>query len=168
MHLHGNQLDAARRVRRRVLRRQRRRDPLCVTPRLAQSHARLQPRDGLGDSFNALEGLIRELQSREDRAILEYDVSGFAGQTVTRAVFDGRVTVNNSQDNGPRTFDFLVYEGNGRPDLSDFEIDATFIGSGSYHPPDDMFFDFSFDVTSQVRTVIDSSKYCSGVVASPV
>lgn len=115
-----------------------------------------EPRDGLGDSFNSssFEGLLREQSTREDRAILEYDVSAFGGSSITIATVSGRVSVNNSFNNGVRTFDFLLYDGNGQADLSDFQISATVVGSGSYHPPPDTFFDFSFDVTAEVQGLI--------------
>src|ERR1041384_4264719 len=80
--------------------------------------------DGVGDSFNSspFMGLLRETSSQEDRAILEYDVSAYAGQTIQTATISGRVSVNNAFDNGVRTFDFIIYQGNGVADLSDFQI----------------------------------------------
>ena len=114
-----------------------------------------EPRDGSGDSFNSMAGLIREQSTREDRAVLEYDLAGLEGQQVVRATVSGRVYVNNAVDNGERSFDFSVYEGNGQADLSDFEIVSVWIGSGAYHPPADTQFEFSFDATAPVRSMVD-------------
>jgi len=127
------------------------------------------PPDGLGDSFNTspFEGLLRETSTQEDRAILEYDVSAFAGFTLTSATIAGTVFVNNAFDNGERTFDFLIYEGNGAAELTDFEIPADVVGSGSYAPPSDTSFDFSFDVLAEVQAIIDAGGDWVGLKVDP-
>jgi hypothetical protein len=116
-----------------------------------------EPLDGIGDSFNAapFEGLLRHQSTREDRAIQEFDASMFAGAVLQSATLSGTVTVNNAFDNGVRTFDFLLYSGNGVADLSDFQIPATVIGSGSYHPPITTMFTYSFDVTAAAQTLLN-------------
>jgi len=128
-----------------------------------------EPKDGLGDEFNGspFEGLLRETSSQEDRAILEYDVSGFAGFTLTSATIAGTVSVNNAFDNGERTFDFLIYEANGAADLTDFEIAATVVGSGSYAPPADTSFDFEFDVLEEVQAILDAGGDWVGLKVDP-
>lgn len=115
-----------------------------------------EPRDGLGDSFNTspFTGLLREQTSREDRAVHEFDLTSLIGQSISSAVLSGRVSVNNAANVGVRTFDFLIYAGNGVADLTDFEIPANLVGSGSYHPPMDTFFDYTFDVTSAVQGLL--------------
>jgi hypothetical protein len=115
-----------------------------------------EPVDGQGDLFNAapFEGLIRTQSTRADRAIQEYDVSAITGQPIASAVLSGRVVVNNAFDNGVRTFDFKLYNGNGQADLSDYQIPATLVGTGQYHPPIDTFFLFQFDVTGQVQSLL--------------
>jgi hypothetical protein len=115
-----------------------------------------EPVDGIGDSFNAtpFEGLIRVQSTREDRALEEYDLGSIAGQSIASATLSGRVAVNNAFDNGVRTFDFLLYAGNGVADLSDFQIPAALVGTGQYHPPIDVDFTFQFDVTSQVQALL--------------
>jgi hypothetical protein len=114
------------------------------------------PVDGIADSFNnsPFEGLIRLVASQEDRAMQEFDVAAFAGQTITSATISGRVAVNNAFDNGPRTFDFRLYAGNGTADLSDHALAAVLVGTGMYHPPSQTSFTYSFDVTSQVTALI--------------
>jgi hypothetical protein len=116
-----------------------------------------EPRDGIGDSFNGspFTGLLREQSSREDRSIQEFDVSAFGGASLSGATLSGTISVNNAFDNGPRTFDFLLYSGNGVADLSDFEIPATVVGSGSYHPPMDTSFNYSIDVTAAVQVLLN-------------
>ncbi len=115
-----------------------------------------EPPDGLGDSFNSFSGLIRFQSTREDRAGQEFDVSAFTGGIVTAATLSGKVSVNNAFDNGPRTFDFLLYAGNGLADLTDFEIAAVKVGSGSYHPPSQSSFTYSFDVAAAVQTLLSN------------
>jgi hypothetical protein len=128
------------------------------------------PRDGLGDTFNnpPFEGLLRQVASQEDRAILEYDVSVIPpGSTVTTATLAGQVFVNNAFDNGPRSFDFLLYQGNGVADLTDFEIAGVVVGSGSYHPPNQTSFNFSFDVTAQVQALLGGGATWIGLKCDP-
>ncbi|MCY2960427.1 MAG: hypothetical protein NTY35_09715 [Planctomycetota bacterium] len=121
---------------------------------LASTHD--APVDGTADSFNGspFEGLIRLVSSQEDRAIQEYSVAAFTGQTVMSATLTGTVAVNNAFDNGVRTFEFRLYAGNGAADLSDHSIAAVLVGTGSYHPPMQTSFAYSFDVTSQVAALL--------------
>ena len=128
------------------------------------------PMDGVGDSFNAspFEGLIREISpSQEDRAIQEFDVSAFVGQTLSSAVISGSVHVNNAFDNGVRTFDFQLYAGNGAADLADFHSPGVVVGSGSYHPPVDSSFAFSFDITAELQTILDGGGNWLGLRVDP-
>ena len=128
------------------------------------------PRDGIGDSFNnsPFEGLLRQTATQEDRAILEYDVSVIpVGATITSATLAGQVFVNNSFDNGLRTFDFSLYPGNGVADLSDFEIAGAVVGSGGYSPPAQSNFTFSFDVTAQVQSLVSGGATWIGVKCDP-
>jgi hypothetical protein len=123
----------------------------------ASIHDSGTPTDGFGDMFNVspFEGLIRKINtSQEDRAIQEFDVSAFSGSVLQSATLSGKVSVNNSFDVGLRTFDFLLYAGNGVADLSDFEVPATLVGSGSYYPPMPPNFTYSFDVRSTVQWLI--------------
>jgi hypothetical protein len=115
-----------------------------------------EPVDGLGDSFNSLTGLIRTQSSRADRAMQEFDVSAFVGQSIASATLSGRVVVNNASDNGVRTFDFTLYEGNGVADLADYQAPGAVVGSGQYQPPADTSFDYSFDCTAAVQALLDA------------
>lgn len=128
-----------------------------------------QPIDGAGDSFNSpgFPGLIRVTASLEDRAIQEFDVAAFAGATLANATFTGTVFVNNAFDVGVRGFDFLVYGGNGAADLSDHQITAVLVGTGSYHPPSQTSFTYSFDATSAVQALITGGASWIGLRVQP-
>ena len=121
-----------------------------------QASIKDSPRDGLGDAFNAapFDGLLRQTSTLEDRAIQDFDVSSLAGATLQSATLSGTIFVNNSFDVGPRVFDFSLYTGNGAADLSDFQIASTSVGSGSYHPPTQSSFAYSFDVTSALQQLL--------------
>jgi len=116
------------------------------------------PMDGLGDSFNAtpFTGLLRKVTSSgiEDRAIQEFNAAAFAGATLQSAQLSGGIGSNNAFDVGVRTFDFVLYAGNGTADFSDFQVAGTVVGSASYHPPITTSLTYSFDVTSTVQTLI--------------
>jgi hypothetical protein len=88
--------------------------------------------------------------------VQEFDVAAFTGGQVASATISGRVSVNNAFDVGVRGFDFLLYAGNGAADLTDHQIAATLVGTGSYHPPLQSSFTFSFDVTSTVQTLLNN------------
>ncbi len=127
-----------------------------------------EPVDGLGDSFNTpLTGLLRKQSTRQDRAVLEYDLTSHVGAPPATVTFTGRVSVNNAADNGVRSFDFVVYGGNGAADLTDFQIVGVTVGSGSYHPPSQSSFDVSFDVTSAVHALLGGGNGWIGVRCEP-
>ncbi len=130
-----------------------------------------QPRDNNPDSIavfgEAFSGLLREQSTRENRAFHEYDVSQFAGMNITSATIRGRVNVNNGADNGPRTFQFGIYAGDGVADLSDWDPGATIVGTGSYAPPSDTSFDYSFDVTAEVAAIIGGGGNWVGLWVDP-
>jgi hypothetical protein len=115
------------------------------------------PRDGLGDTFNAspFEGLLRQTASTEDRAIQEFNLASLSGATIVSATLSGTVFVNNAFDNGVRTFDFSLYHGNGTTDLTDFQIASTVVGTGSYHPPAQTSFTYSFNVASTLQSLLN-------------
>ncbi len=124
------------------------------------------PIDGLGDAFNPIPhtGLISlSSPQTESRAIQEFNVSTFTGLLIQSATISGKVSVNNSVDVGVRSFDFFLYVANGNPELTDFQIAATFVGSGSYHPPTPPDFTYSFDVTSVVQTMMNSGAQWIGL-----
>ena len=145
-----------------------------ATPAVAQVHTfpptviasiHDEPWDGLGDTVDTgtFRGLIRKQSYREDRAIHEYDVSTISGMQVGQAILSGRVHVNNSLDTGVRTFDFLVYDANGLAEATDYEITASVVGTGQYHPPTDIYFDYSIDATAAVAALIQGGSSWVGL-----
>jgi hypothetical protein len=126
-----------------------------------------EPLDGYGDSFNgAFPGLLRQQSYREDRAIQEYDVSPYAGMMVTSAEISGTIYVNNGGGDWPRIFDFIIYDGNGQADLSDFEIAGTVVGVETW-PQDSGPLAFSFDVTAEVQDLLDGGGEFVGLKVDP-
>jgi len=126
-----------------------------------------EPLDGYGDSFNdAWPGLLRQQSYREDRAIQEYDVSPYAGMTVTSATISGTIYVNNSGGTWPRVFDFTIYDGNGQADLSDFEIPGTVVGVETWQQDTGPLY-FSFDVTAEVQALLDAGGEFVGLKVDP-
>jgi hypothetical protein len=128
-----------------------------IAPTVKASIHDSQPTDGLGDTFTAtpFEGLVSKgVPALENRAIQEFDVSPFGTATLQTGILTGKISVNNSFDVGVRTFDFLLYAGNGVADLTDFEIPATYVGSGSYYPPMPPNFTYTFDVRTVVQSML--------------
>lgn len=126
-----------------------------------------EPRDGFGDTFNSFTGLLREQATREDRAIQEFDLTGVLPTDVLRATLRATVSVNNAFNNGTRSFDFLLYPGNGALDLTDFEIPGVIVGSGSYAPPTDSSFSVAIDVTSNLQSLLASGSNLVGLRVDP-
>jgi len=85
-----------------------------------------EPAGGQGDAFNtSFPQLIRQQGSSEDRAIVEFDLTGING-TVSLAVLDLRIAGGIF---GPtvRTFHLVGYAGNGQADLADFNPAGTLV-----------------------------------------
>ena len=127
-----------------------------------------QPRDGLVDAFEtAFPGLLREQNTRESRAIQEFDLTSLQPTDVVSATYDVTVNVNNAFNNGLRTFDFLIYVGNGTADLTDFEEPGFVFGNGSYSPPSQSSFTVSLDVTSLLKSALLSGSGWIGIRCDP-
>jgi hypothetical protein len=126
------------------------------------------PPDGQGDSFNnsPFEGLLRQTSSQEDRAIQEYDVSAYSGMTVSSATISGTIYVNNGGGTWPRVFDFILYDGNGQADLTDFQIPGTVVGTETWQQ-DSGPLAFSFDVTATVQALLDGGAQYVGLKVDP-
>ncbi len=137
--------------------------PVELTPPEVAASINLAGDVDLG-TFN---GLLRKTATREERAIQEYDISQFAGMTVLSATIRGTVAANNGFDNGPREFDFGIYSGDGVATPADFSASATVVGNGSYAPPTDSSFDFSFDVTAEVQAILDGGGNWAGLLVVP-
>jgi len=134
-----------------------------LTPSVAFS-THDEPVDGIGDSLNAsFPWLIRTQSTRTDRAMHEFPLAAIQGRTIVSATVSGTVAVNNAFDNGVRTFEFSIYAGNGVADVADHQIPGFFAGVGSYHPPIDTSFTYSFDVTNALQTIANSGASHAGL-----
>lgn len=143
-------------------------DAVIITPSVRAS-IHDEPRDGIGDSFNLspFEGLLRQQISREDRAIIELDLSSFSGTTLTQAKLDFTISVNNSGGSQFREFDVLLYFGNGLADLSDFSDPATFVTTIGYSVPDGSK-DFSLDVLDTTQAILADGALFIGMRLDPI
>jgi hypothetical protein len=145
--------------------------PVDLTPPNVAASIRDTNKNGVGDiiaiSPASFSGLIRQRVQDEDRAIQEFDISQFAGQTVLSATIRGRVSVNNAFDVGVRAFEFGIYAGDGQATLDDFDPGATIVGTGQYQPPIDTFFEFEFVVTSQIQDILDDGGSWAGLWVNP-
>ncbi|MCC5786974.1 MAG: hypothetical protein JJU33_09770 [Phycisphaerales bacterium] len=145
--------------------------PVELTPPDVAASIRDTNKNGVGDiiaiSPAAFSGLIRQRVQDEDRAIQEFDISQFAGQTVLSATIRGRVSVNNAFDVGVRSFEFGIYTGDGQATLDDFDPGATIVGTGQYQPPIDSFFEFEFVVTAEIQDILDDGGSWAGLWVNP-
>ncbi len=106
--------------------------------------------------------------SVEKRAIIEYDISGFAGSTISTAVLGGTIYVNNSADTGDRIIQLGLYSGDGLVSVADYDPSRANVGSVSYHPPIDSNVSFSFDIASQIRAMLSSGSDYAGINFTPM
>ena len=133
---------------------------------VASGSAEDNPRNGIADTLSTTL-LIREQSTRENRSMVEYDLTSLAGMSVQSASFSGQIVVNNAQDNGVRSFNIEVYQGDGTITLGDFSATATVIGSTSYRPPIDAQVTFSFDATAAVAALVAGGATHIGVRIDP-
>ena len=127
-----------------------------------------EPRNGDGDKFNVapFEGLLRQGKTREDRAIVEYDLSSFVGRRLSKAQLRFQIAANNSGGSQDRVFDVTLYAGNGQRDLADYSVAGTAVTNVSYHVPDHHR-DFDLDVQELVQEMLDNDVRFVGVRVDP-
>lgn len=146
---------------------------LTLTPVVFGSVEDSSP-DGIGDTVSTfVPGVIDNVPSppaavaRVTSAVVEYDVSAFAGMHLKAGTLDGSVFANNFLDTGERIIEILLFAGDGTLSPSDFQIAATGVGTVSYHPrplpPSDRDVAFSFDVTDFVQSLLDGGDTFVGV-----
>lgn len=128
-----------------------------------------EPLDGVGDSFNVepFEGLLRQQSYREDRAILEFDLGSFVGQSLEQAMLDFEIHVNNAGGSQFREFDLFVYSGNGMADLFDFAIAGTLVATVGYSVPDH-YGTFNLDILGTAQEILDGGGSFVGVRVDPI
>ncbi len=123
--------------------------------------------DVLTDSgfFN---GLIRNVSSNQDRALVEFDISSLAGQTILDAAIVGQIANNNSSGTWPRTYEFDLYSGNGLAELADYDVAGDLAGNAVW-----LFDDLSagvpinLDITALLQGLVDGSASHAGFRIRP-
>ncbi len=132
-----------------------------------------EPIDGDGDAFNTppFQGLLRRVTSvppsREDRAVVEFDLAPFAGLDLSRTTLTLTITTNNFGGASFRQYDVLLYAGDGAAELSDFSIAGTLAQRIGYDINTNPVSTFTLDVVSQLRPLLASSPFL-GVRLDPI
>jgi hypothetical protein len=107
--------------------------------------------------------LISNNDNNRYSAILEYDLSSFTASSVTSATIAGTVFVNNALDQGNRTIAIEIFAGHSGVSLGDATVQATTVGTVTYHPPVNDHVDFSFDITTVLRNLLNSGATYIGI-----
>jgi len=131
------------------------------------------PIDGTGDSFNIEAGLLQRMvagmlpaDTVNSSVILEYDISGFAGQTISQATLDLGIDALIFDDPQIRAFDLFFYTGNGTADLTDLSITATYLDTLAYSVGSSSV--FSIDVSSELSLMLDADEQFLGFRIDPI
>ena len=114
------------------------------------------PPDGGGDVFNTNTGLLRQTAGSEDRGIVEFAVSSLAGAALEGAFFEFDIRVDDSGGAAVRSFDVASYTANGQPDLADFSVTGTPVGSIGYDIGNSPAH-FRLDVLTALETLLAAS-----------
>lgn len=127
-----------------------------------------EPRDGDGDKFNVdpFEGLLRKGKTREDRAIVEFDLSPFVGRRLSKAQLRFQIAANNGAGIQHRFFDVVFYSGNGERGLTDYALPGKTVTDVSYHVPDHHR-DFDLDIQVAIQVMLDNDVRFLGVRIVP-
>lgn len=123
------------------------------------------PRNGVGDGFNT-DNFVLQTPSREDRVILEFDISPLDSSILSYAQLSFYIGTNNGGGAQYREFDLYLYSGDGNASLSDFgrnDIYVTRIGYTVYNEVP-----FNIDVSGALQQLIDSNAAFSGVLIDPI
>ncbi len=138
--------------------------PVEFTPPSIAASIRDTDKNGVGDQVTVapepFSGLIRQRVQDEDRAVQEFELFDHFEHLVHSATIRGRISVSDAFDVGVREFEFGIYPGHGEsfPTALQLKFDPDhlmIVGTGQYHPPNDTFLEFEFDVTAEVQEVID-------------
>jgi hypothetical protein len=111
---------------------------------------------------------IYQNATQQDRAMIEYDLSQFHASDFSSAILAGTVFNNNSLDTGVRNIRIEFYAGDGVISTSDFSALATMLGDVAFHPPGELNVGFSFDITSQLKALLDTNATHLGVRFRPL
>jgi phage baseplate assembly protein gpV len=95
-------------------------------------------------------------------AILEYDLSSYAGGTISSAKIAGSIAINNAGGTNPRTVAIEVFAGHsGGVAVADATASATSAGTVMFSPPSGA--TFSFDITALVQSLLNSGATFIGI-----
>jgi hypothetical protein len=112
------------------------------------------------------ETFISNNNSNQFSAILEFDLAAFAGGQVGKSRLTGSIVANNALDTGVRQIALSAYAGNLMLDAEDLFRPAITFGTVTYHPRptgENGLVGFSFDVTSQLNTVLRGGADAVGI-----
>lgn len=121
--------------------------------------------DGVPDDF-ASASLADAIftRFRDQRTFAEFDLSTLAGPLIQSATITG--TLNEAFTFGfgttPADFQFDLYAGNGAPDLSDFNIVGTTVGTITLQDDFDSA-PLTLDVTAALQTLVDNGASFAGL-----
>jgi len=126
-------------------------------------------------SINALDGqvftqdfqtFISRNNSNQFSAILEFDLSAFAGHPVGSSRLTGAVSANNALDTGSRQIGLSAYAGDLMVEVDDLTRSAIPIGSVTYHPSptgNDVQVAFNLAITSTLNTLLLGGATAAGI-----
>jgi hypothetical protein len=118
--------------------------------------------DGAADSINSsFPGLVRQIPSAEDRAIVEFPLAGIP-QSVDLAVLDFQIFGNIFGD-PVRSFDIVAYPGDGVANLADYAASGNLLRNVSYWAAQ-AGGSFRLDVTSEVRGALTAGMTHLGIL----
>ena len=124
---------------------------------------------GKGSKLNSapFEGLLRRGKNREDRAIVEFNVSNFRGARLADATLAFGLAVNNAGGAQVREFDVFVYAGKGKADLDAFAVQGKLVQRISFsvraNPAT-----YRLTVTAPVQALLEGETAFVGVRLNPI
>ncbi|GAG37880.1 unnamed protein product, partial [marine sediment metagenome] len=129
-----------------------------------------EPKDGIGDSFNSTDGLLRQIDPghdstpKEDRAIVEIDASSLAGASLSEATVAFTLWINN-HGGGERRFHVWAYEGNGSAELEDFSRPGVLVGDVLLTATGTT---FTLEAGSAIQSLLDDGANYVGLRFDPI
>lgn len=111
---------------------------------------------------------IEQVPSREIRNIIEFDLSPYAGMTLTVADLEMRIMSNNAYGAEFREYNIYLYEGNGQANLADFSVSGVLVDTLSYDVGEGGFVFAHLDILSEAQALLDSSVLYLGIRTDPI
>ena len=130
------------------------------------------PIDGVGDSFNSMTDLLRQIDpeyaapadSQEDRAIAEMNLDALVTRDLASANIEFTLAINNSAGDD-RQFHVWAYAGNGVAELDDFSDPGILIGDVQLLASP---VTFNLDALAAVQSILDSGSGYIGLRFDPI